>query len=171
MSSEILASSLLSAIMAVAGKSVLEMMRADNELSKEQYRMQLQKSQFYFEEQFRAVAGFGAFFRSLIPIGSGVEWEDGMSQVAGGLSGNHCDYIVKYIGQNDVLFDESVMVLLLECKYAVSSYMEAMDEYEINGGDVLEWQDNEWKYGEQFYKAVEKAHSAMKLVLQNQLRS
>jgi len=171
MGADMFASSLLAAIVALAGKGLLEMVRADNEMTKEQYRTQLQKSQFYFEEQFKAVADFGRYFRSIIPAGHGVEWEDGMSRVAEELSETHYDYIVKYISQNDVLFDESVMELLLKCRTIVSTYIEERDVHERNGGDGLVWQDDEWKYGDEYYKAIEKAHSAMKSVLQNQLRS
>jgi hypothetical protein len=170
MTNELLATALLGGILGVIGNSLIEMMRGDNELLREQYKVQLLKSEFFFHEQYNAACAFCDFYQTIMPPKRPtMKWEDAMCIVANDLR-RHNDFIKKFILKYDVLFEQEIILSLNMCRNIAFSFMEAEDDCVMNGTDMVVWYEGTWEYGDEFYAAVEKSYEEIKKAVMNQIK-
>ena len=129
----------------------LENIKSKYTLITEQYKIQLKKSEFFFQKQFDASLEFGKFFYEVLPKKQSAldEWEDVMRSIADDLE-EHKIFIDKFISKYNVLFDVKTIDLLENTSYQVIRTNDDKDLHSINGSLDIDWEDNKWKYADVF---------------------
>ena len=161
----------LGGVITLFGNSILEKIRAKSSLTSEQYKIQLKKSEFFFEKQFDASLEFGKFFYELLPKKQSVfdEWEDAMSWLADDLQ-NHQKFLDDFISKYNILFSDETLDILRNCSYKVTRMNDDKDEHDINGQDEMSWQDKKWSYADEFYKELENANKSIRNEIKEQVK-
>ena len=162
---------ILGGIVTLFGNSILEKIKANNSLTAEQYKIQLKKSEFFFQKQFDASLEFGKFFYEVLPKKQSVldEWEDAMRCLADNLN-KHRTFIDDFVSKYSVLFNSNTVELIENVSYQVVRMNDNKDLHEINSGNDLEWEDKKWKYADEFYKELKKANEAVRKELKEQVK-
>jgi len=169
------ASSLIPAITGAAtaliGNYIIELLKAKNTYTSEQYKIQLKKSEIFFQKQFEASLEFGKFFYEVLPKKQSIldEWEDAMKWLADDLN-KHKIFIDDFVSKYSVLFNSSTIELIENVSYQVVRMNDDKDLHEINSGNDLEWEDKKWKYADEFYDELKKANEAIRNEVREQVK-
>lgn len=168
---ESLSLAVLGGVVTLFGNAILEKIKAKSNLTSEQYKIQLKKSEFFFQKQFDASLEFGKFFYELLPKKQSVldEWEDAMRWLADDLQ-NHQKFLDDFVSKYSVVFNSNTIKLIENVSYQVVRMNDDKDLHEINSGNDLEWEDKKWKYADEFYKELKKANKAVRNELKEQVK-
>ena len=161
----------LGGVVTLFGNAILEKIKAKSNLTSEQYKIQLKKSEIFFQKQFEASLEFGKFFYEVLPKKQSIldEWEDAMKWLADDLN-KHKIFIDDFVSKYSVLFNSSTIELIENVSYQVVRMNDDKDLHEINSGNDLEWEDKKWKYADEFYKELKKANEAVRNELKEQVK-
>jgi len=153
------------------GNSLLENIKSRYSLHGEQYKIQLKKSEFFFQEQFKASLQFGAFFNSILPEKEHflMEWEDAARYLADHFE-EYKFFLNEFVSSFDILFSQDIINLVHQCNSVIISYNTDHDQHQMNEYSEALWEDKKWAYGDEFYTAVKKAHEAIKKTIWEQVK-
>lgn len=141
----------------------LEKLKSEFTQNTERYKLQLKKSELFFQKQYEAASDFGKFFYNLLPEKTYVhmEWEDACKEITYNFQA-HMNYLKKFQLENNILFDETINNDLLKCQSAIQNYNDDKDIHDANDYGEVAWNDKVWYYGEQLYKQVQTTYNNIK---------
>ena len=149
----------------------LEEIKSKNVLTTEQYKVQLKKSEFFFEKQFEASLEFWKFFYNILPKKQSVmdEWEDAMIELADDLD-THQNYIDTFISKYNILFSNNTLKLLQNASNQVVRMNDNKEMHDMNEHDEQSWHRKKWDYADDFYTEIKKANESIRNEVMGQVK-
>ena len=147
----------------------LERLKSDFTQDTEKYKIQLKKSEFFFQEQYKAANEFASFYYQILPEKAHVtmEWEDAMCEVVKKFA-KHRDWLAVFVASYSIILDKESIDLLQKCSYEITKYFDAKDEREMH--ELSTHWDGEYKYGDSFYDIATKANEYIKNLVVQQIK-
>lgn len=141
----------------------LEKLKSEFTQNTERYKLQLKKSELFFQKQYEAASDFGKFFYNLLPEKTYVhmEWEDACKEITYNFQA-HMNYLKKFQLENNILFDKRINDDLIKCKSAIQKYNDDKDMHDINDDGEAAWDVKAWDYGDKLYYQVQATYNNIK---------
>lgn len=141
----------------------LEKLKSEFTQNTERYKLQLKKSELFFQKQYEAATDFGKFFYSLLPDKTYVnmDWDDACKVITYDFQ-TYMSYLKKFQLENNILFDETINSDLRTCQLAIQNYHDDKDIHDANDYGEAAWNAKAWDYGDKFYSQVEATYKNIK---------
>lgn len=151
---------------------LLERFRSSLVIRQEEIKNQLKKSEFFFENQYLAAKEFSSFFYGLLPQKQHFsdEWDDAMEDLSSHLA-DHGEFLSYFLEKYDVLFSEETINLIAKAQSVVADYIDEETQASERPESYPRFlEQGAPKFGDQFYKAAELAHKAIREEIRKQIK-
>ena len=149
----------------------LEKLKSDFTQDTEKYKLQLKKSELFFEKQYHAATEFGKFYFTFMPKRENEfeEWEDAARQITSGFR-EYRRVLTEFEMSYNILFDEKFIPLVNDCQNIIQSYYDDKSKHDREEQDEKLWDDKRWVHGDRFYKKLTELYTYIKESVASQVK-
>ena len=145
--------------------------------STERYKIQLKKSESFFQKQYDAGKDFADFYHMLLPKKDypDMDWGDAIDYILKNID-LHIDFLRNFISNNAILFEEEVINLIESCQNtAVKCNDEIMEELmfmnkNLNNLNQIGNTIKIHEYGTHFHESAKQAYIGIKKAITEQVK-